>query len=69
MHSLCCGHGQLAASNFKGFHLTKSVRKKFLERESEALKAAILSHSPVGEPTIGNAEADMMIRQYALGLM
>ena len=52
-----------------GFHSTKSVRQKFLERESEALKAAILAHSPVGEQTTGNAEADRMIREYAPGLL
>ena len=54
---------------YKGFRLTRSVQQKFLERESEALKAAIRAHSPVGEPTAGNAEADMMIREYAPGLL
>jgi hypothetical protein len=53
----------------RGFHLTKSARKKFFERECAALKAAIRAHPPVGEPSVGNAEADGMIREYALGLL
>jgi hypothetical protein len=52
-----------------GFHLTKSVRKKFLERETAALLSACRAHAPVGQLGVGNAVANEMIWEYARAVL